>query len=300
MTDSPEPRIGWLFVKTVVFTLVVPGTVVVLVPYLLLPDASLSAIDASGMSLLGLLPTLLGAALYFRCAFAFMVSGRGTPAPIDPPAQLVVTGPYRYCRNPMYVGVLLILLGESILYRALPLLYFSLTFGAVFHVVIVGYEEPALRRQFGDAYERYRERVPRWFPTWRGLEAVYRVTFLKVGIFVLVAGVLAHVLRLTVGLPVIETPDSIHAFLVVLPAYAAVGCIVYARQINLSRFYRRMILGLIVTLLLVTAVMHFYSIVAHDSRWLGIFPMWYSVLAVIVYGFFAYFLKTRTLAAEAT
>ncbi len=295
MIDHRTPGTTWLFVKASVFTLVVPGAVVVLVPYLLMTDASLGAIDVFGMSLLGLPLIILGTALYLRCAYEFVLSGRGTPAPIDPPAHLVTTGPYRYSRNPMYIGPLVILIGETLLYGALPLLYFLLALAAGFHIFIVSYEERALGQQFGEAYARYCEAVPRWIPGWFGLKALYRGTFLKVGIFVFAGGVVAHALRLTVGLPILEMPVSLHAFLVVLPAYTAFGCIVYARQIDLAGVPRKVILALIIALLLITVVMHVYSIVAHTNEWLGIFPMWYSILAVIVYGGFAYFLKTRTL-----
>ncbi len=293
--DHLKPGTTWLIVKASVFTLMVPGAVVVLVPYLLLTDASLGAIDVLGMSLLGLPLIILGTALYLRCAYEFVLSGRGTPAPIDPPAHLVTTGPYRYSRNPMYIGPLLILTGEALLYGALPLLYFLLALAAGFHIFIVSYEERALSHQFGEAHARYCEAVPRWIPGWSGLKALYRGTFLKVGTFVFAGGVVAHVLRLSVGLPVTEMPVSIHAFLVVLPAYAAFGCIVYAQQIDLAGVYQKVILALIIALLLITAVLHTYSIVAQTNEWLGIFPMWYSILAVIVYGGFAYFLKTRTL-----
>ncbi len=128
------------------------------------------------------------------------------------------------------------------------------------------------------------------------MKELYKGTFLKVGIFVFAGGVVIHVLRLSVGLPVdkLRWPVSIHALLVVLPAYVAFGCIVYARQIELTGAHQKVILALIIALLLTTVVMHFYSIVAQTNEWLGIFPMWYSILAVIVYGGFAYFLKTRT------
>ena len=294
MIDRRKSGTAWLLAKASLFTLVVPGTVVVLVPYLLLADASLGAVDFLGMALLGLLPLVLGAALYLRCAYDFVWSGRGTPLAIDPPVQLVMSGPYRYSRNPMYVGVLAILAGEALLYSDLRLLYFLLAMTVLFNIFILGYEERALGRQFGEAYARYCEAVPRWIPDWSGLKALYRGTFLKVGGFMLAGGVVVHVLRLSFGLPVIQMPVSIHVLLVVLPAYTVFGCIVYARRINLARVYQKVIFALIIILLFITLVMHFYSIVAHDNRWLGIFPMWYSVVAVLLYSSFALFLKTRT------
>jgi len=295
MIDRHKTGTVGLFAKASLFTLLVPGTVVVLVPYLLLADASLGAIDLLGVSLLGLLPLVLGAALYVRCAYDFAWLGRGTPAPIDPPVELVISGPYRYSRNPMYIGVLTMLAGEALLYLDLRLLCFLLAMAVIFNIFILGYEERALGRQFGEGYARYCAAVPRWIPRWSGLKALYRGSFLKVGIFVFAGGVVAHVLRLSVGLPVTQTPVSIHVLLVVLPAYTAFGCIVYARRIDLAGVWQKIILALIIGLLFITALMHLYSIVAHDNSWLGIFPMWYSVGAVIVYGGFALFLKTRTL-----
>ncbi len=300
MVDHRKSGTAWLFTKASVFTLVVPGAVVVLVPYLLLADPSFGAIDVLGMSLLGVIPIVLGTALYLRCAYDFVLSGRGTPAPIDPPVKFVMRGPYRYSRNPMYIGVLAILVGEALLYRDLSLLYYLLALAVTFHVFIVSYEERALRRQFGESYSHYRETVPRWIPRWSGLKALYRGTFLKVGALVLAAGTVVHVLRLTVGLPVLEMPVSVHALLVVFPTYAVFGLIVYSRQIDLVGIHQKVIFALIIGLLSTTVVMHVYSIVAHDNEWLGIFPMWYSVLAVVAYGGFAYFLKTRTLAAGTT
>lgn len=284
---------AWLWVKVVAFTVVVPGTVIVLVPYLILGDPSLESLDELGISLLGLLPIVLGAALYLRCAYDFAVLGGGTPAPIEPPARLVKGGPYRYSRNPMYVGILSILAGEVLLYREVSLLSYLLAVAVSFQIFIVAYEERALQRQFGEAYRSYRDAVPRWIPSPSGWAALYRGTFLKVGAFVLAAGVVAHLLRLSIGLPVVEMPDSIHAFLVLLPAYAAIGCVIYARKIDLTALWQKIVFALATGLLTVTAVMHLYSILAGDNEWLGIFPIWYSVVAVIVYGSFAHFLKSR-------
>ena len=295
MIDRRKSSTAWLFTKASLFTLVVPGTVVALVPYLLLADASLGAIDFLGMTLLGLPLLVLGAALYLRCAYDFVSSGRGTPLPIDPPVQLVMSGPYRYSRNPMYVGILIILAGEALLYSDLRLLFFLFAMTVLCNIFILGYEERALGRQFGEAYGRYCEAVPRWFPNWSGLTTLYRGTFLKVGSFMLAGGVVIHVLHLSFrGIPITQMPDSIHTVLVVLPAYTLFGCIVYARRINLARVYQKVIFALILVLLFTTMVMHFYSIVAHTNRWLGIFPMWYSVVAVLLYSGFAIFLKTRT------
>jgi len=90
--------------------------------------------------------------------------GRGTPAPIDAPKRLVTRGLYRYTRNPMYVGVLTVILGWAVLFRAWALVAYALAVWSCFHSFIILYEEPHLRAQFGKEYEEYRVRVSRWLP----------------------------------------------------------------------------------------------------------------------------------------
>lgn len=296
MTDRERPGTARLFAKATLFTLVVPGTVVVLVPYLLLADASPGAVDFAGTALLGLPLLVLGAALYLRCAYDFVWSGRGTPLPIGPPIRLVTSGPYRYSRNPMYVGILAILAGEAVLYADLRLFVFLVAMTVVFNFFILDYEERALGRQFGEAYARYRGAVPRWLPNWSGLRALYRGSFLKVGAFLLAGGAIVHVLRLASGQPEIQMqmPVASHVLLVVVPAYTGFGCIVYARRINLAGVFRKVVFALILVLLFITTAMHLYSLVTHDNRWLGIFPMWFSVVAAVLYSSFAVFVNTRT------
>jgi protein-S-isoprenylcysteine O-methyltransferase Ste14 len=152
-------------VKTLVFTVIVPGTVTVLIPRWLLaagPEGHRAALGA--LHYLGLLPILLGAAGYLRCAWDFATAGRGTPAPLDPPKALVVRGLYRVVRNPMYVAVLLVLFGEALLFGSPRLLGYAVVVLVLFHLFVVAYEEPTLRRAFGPSYDEYRAAVPRWLP----------------------------------------------------------------------------------------------------------------------------------------
>ena len=103
-------------------------------------------------------------------ATLFARIGKGTLAPWDPTARLVVAGPYRHVRNPMISGVLAVLLGEAALFGSLPLLVW---FGAVFALNAIYFplvEEPGLRERFGEDYERYRANVPRWLPRFRPWE----------------------------------------------------------------------------------------------------------------------------------
>jgi protein-S-isoprenylcysteine O-methyltransferase Ste14 len=107
-----------LFLKVIVFTLVAPGTVTALVPYLLLSHSDTRPLPFRQFRYFGPFPPVVGVCMYLRCLWDFAVRGRGTPAPIDPPRHLVVNGLYCYLRNPMYVGLLLVLLGEAVFFQA--------------------------------------------------------------------------------------------------------------------------------------------------------------------------------------
>jgi protein-S-isoprenylcysteine O-methyltransferase Ste14 len=101
------------------------------------------------------------------CFWDFTVKGRGTPAPIDPPKELVATGFYRYVRNPMYVSGLIALLGWLIWSLSLPMIVALFLFFSATHLFVTLYEEPHLRKTFGRAYEDYCMRVPRWLPKFK-------------------------------------------------------------------------------------------------------------------------------------
>lgn len=156
-------------IKTLIFTILAPGTVTILLPRLLLSSsAGASSFDIGLFRFLGVVPILLGASIYLWCAWDFTFAGKGTPAPIDPPKELVARGLYRYVRNPMYVGMSSILIGETLLFQSVALLAYAGTVWLVFHLFVLLYEEPALTRKFGDSYRRFRETVPRWIPRIRG------------------------------------------------------------------------------------------------------------------------------------
>ena len=153
--------------KTIVFTVLVPGTVTVLMPYWLLSSAPPGAAASwAPWRFLGLVPMTAGALGALWSLGAFALIGQGTPAPIDPPRDLVAVGLYRFVRNPMYVAVLLVVFGEALLFSSSALAVYGLTLWAFFHLFVVFYEEPALTRRFGDSYRRYRAAVPRWLPRW--------------------------------------------------------------------------------------------------------------------------------------
>src|SRR5881397_2021634 len=103
----------------------------------------------------------IGTAIALWCVLTFVFIGKGTPAPFDPPRKLVVRGPYRFVRNPMYIGALTALGGAALFYTSLPLLGFLIFFWIVTHALVYFYEEPRLTRTFGPDYEQYRRDVRR-------------------------------------------------------------------------------------------------------------------------------------------
>src|SRR6266516_6070755 len=116
----------------------------------------------------GLVAAALGLALALWCVLTFALVGRGTPAPFDPPRRLVVRGPYRFVRNPMYIGAGLALAGAALFYRSWPLVGYTVLFLSITHLFVRLYEEPTLRRLFGVEYDAYCRRVKRWWPTPEG------------------------------------------------------------------------------------------------------------------------------------
>jgi len=154
--------------KVFIFTVLAPGSATVLAPYLILSlfDPSLP-FEIGFLRRAGWIFIFLGAFFYFWTVWDFAVAGRGTPAPMDPPKKLVVRGLYRCVRNPMYVAVVSILFGETLVFSSPLLLVYTFLVFLSFHLFVVGYEEPKLRNTFGDAYKAYCDSVPRWIPQWK-------------------------------------------------------------------------------------------------------------------------------------
>jgi protein-S-isoprenylcysteine O-methyltransferase Ste14 len=151
-----------LFLKNLLFTVLVPGAVAVYVPLRLAAGAWP---PVWGLAQYAALPALAaGCAIYLWCLWDFASFGRGTPAPIDAPRRLVVRGLYRYVRNPMYVGVLLVIAGWALLFCSPRVLGYGAAVALSFHLFVVAVEEPTLRGKFGRSYERYCREVGRWVP----------------------------------------------------------------------------------------------------------------------------------------
>jgi len=119
----------------------------------------------------GVILVVLGAALGLACAGEFISRGRGTPAIFDAPRAFVASGPYRYVRNPMYIGGLILLVGFGLFERSISILLLALLSFALVHLFVLFYEEPTLTRKFGSSYQEYLRAVRRWIPRWRPRDA---------------------------------------------------------------------------------------------------------------------------------
>ena len=148
--------------KTSVFTVLVPGTVAGYVPWRLSQNAP-PVTGAESWAAIALI--VAGIAIYLYTAFwSFALIGGGTPAPIAPTKILVVKGLHRFVRNPMYLGVALVIGGQAWLFHSLHIAIYMACMLLTAHLFVLLYEEPTLRKQFGEEYDRYRETVPRWIP----------------------------------------------------------------------------------------------------------------------------------------
>jgi protein-S-isoprenylcysteine O-methyltransferase Ste14 len=148
-----------------VFLLLAPGTVAGVVPWWITRWRMQSPLlRFSGFRVIGALIIVAGAAVVLDSFARFALQGLGTPAPVLPTQHLVVSGMYRYVRNPMYIGVLGMILGQGLLLGDLRLFVYGVLLWLLVHVFVVSYEEPTLRRSFGPEYEKFCHYVPRWIP----------------------------------------------------------------------------------------------------------------------------------------
>lgn len=117
------------------------------------------------LRILGVALLLVGGALVVETTARFALQGRGTPAPWAPPERFVERGSYRFVRSPMYLGVILLILGQALLLGREILYAWAVVAWVIFELSLVTWEEPQLRRRFGESYDDYRRRVRRWLPT---------------------------------------------------------------------------------------------------------------------------------------
>lgn len=158
---------NWGLVRTII---VLPGTIVVLVPIVILTLTKSSKFSpkltnpSQVLFWFALLAAIMGIGLSAWSAKLFIKFGNGTPAPWDPPKTLVLHGPYLYVRNPMITGVLFILLAEAIIFQSIPLAFWMIVFFIGKSIYFTLIEEKSLEKRFGINYQEYKKHVPRWIP----------------------------------------------------------------------------------------------------------------------------------------
>lgn len=152
-------------VRSAVFTIVVPGTMGGLIPYLLTGWRRIGDLfGLPGGWIAGVILIALGLPVLLAAIYKFASDGLGTPLPAAPTQSLVVTGPHRYVRNPMYLAVATTIVGQALVLGQPVLVWYAGIFVLATATFVYVYEQPTLRKQFGDEYRRYCESVPAWLP----------------------------------------------------------------------------------------------------------------------------------------
>jgi protein-S-isoprenylcysteine O-methyltransferase Ste14 len=154
-----------------IFLVVAPGTLAIYLPWTVTRWRFAPPLfGVFSVRILGALLIAAGLPVLLDSFARFAIQGLGTPAPIAPPQRLVVTGLYRWVRNPMYVAVALLIFGQGLLFGSVRLLQYGLLVWLAFFAFVVLYEEPALSRKFGKEYEEFCRQVPRWIPRLKPLK----------------------------------------------------------------------------------------------------------------------------------
>ena len=153
------------FFGTLVFIILGLFIVLILIPYYIISSPYHTLLfEIGGFRYVGIVPIVVGVVIYLWCSSIFVFIGKSTPYPFDQTKELLITGLYRFVRNPMYIAGFLVLAGEFLLFQSKGLfIYFLVMFG-IFNLYVPFVEEPRLLKIFGDSYGRYRKSVPRWIP----------------------------------------------------------------------------------------------------------------------------------------
>ncbi len=147
--------------------IILPFTVAVIIPYLCYDKNQSLFPDSGFLTILGFVFLSSGALLFFWSVYLFWAFGKGTLAPWEPTQNLIIRGPYKYCRNPMISGVLFVLLGETLILNSVNILIIAGVFFIINTIYFIAMEEPDLHERFGEEYEVYKKHVPRWIPKFK-------------------------------------------------------------------------------------------------------------------------------------
>jgi len=156
-----------LTARSILWTLLLPGMVAGWVPWRYVGVGGVAFNARDPLHWLGLIMAVLGALTLGACIVEFARSGKGTLSPLDAPPLLVARGLYRYVRNPMYVGVTTVLAGELLVVRSIAMFRYVTGWLILVNIFVLAWEEPTLRRMFGEQYLEYKKAVPRWIPRTR-------------------------------------------------------------------------------------------------------------------------------------
>lgn len=153
-----------LLLRNLFYTIIQPGVVAGLIPFLIARKEfrELFRQPLEYYQWIAFVIILAGVLILLHCVYLFAKYGKGTLSPIDPTKRLVIRGMYRYSRNPMYLAMLTILLGETLLLKSFNLAVYMFIIAIAFYLFVVFHEEPGLQSEYGDAYKAYREQVRRW------------------------------------------------------------------------------------------------------------------------------------------
>jgi protein-S-isoprenylcysteine O-methyltransferase Ste14 len=162
IVSAPKP---FLVARAITYATLFIGFILIYLPGRILSWSGVLQPQAIGfIQIAGMILAGIGAALALWCIFVFVFFGQGTPAPFDPPRRLVILGPYRFVRNPMYIGAELGLVGVALFYKSWWVAIYSALFFVTILLFVIGYEEPTLRHTFGAEYDAYCRQVNRWLP----------------------------------------------------------------------------------------------------------------------------------------
>ena len=127
-------------------------------------DAGIGVILPLWTEAIGIIFLIFGFILMFSCIGVFILIGKGTPAPLDPPREFVAVGPYRFVRNPMYIGGWITYAGFGLYVQSISIILLAFCWLVLIHFLVIFYEEPVLKKRFGNSYIEYTNSVKRWIP----------------------------------------------------------------------------------------------------------------------------------------